>query len=100
MTKSQVAQIRPEALIVAQSFGNRFTTERFIRRFARRFPKSWRLLVRTYGRPGKDAGTYYTAASRLAHMLLAHANRGHITRVGYVNASPAWGARWVLQFKP
>ena len=99
MNKQLVQQIRDEALRVAQSFKATFTTEDLVRRFSKRYPQSFRRLVRTYGRPGRKAGTPYTAASRLAHMLLFHANRGRITRLGYVGASYAWGSPWVLQFE-
>ena len=90
---------RQHVLSVALSFRGKFTTEEFITCFKVRFPKTWARLVRTYGSPGRNAGHYYTAASRIAHMLIVHANRGRLERLGYVQSSNKWGSPVVLQFR-
>ncbi|WP_440639451.1 hypothetical protein ACSHT2_34075 [Bradyrhizobium sp. PUT101] len=97
--KVSINRIPQRVLSVALSFRGKFTTEDFISRFTARFPNTWRWLVLSYGWPGKNAGKHYTAASRVAHMLIAHANRGRIKRVGYVKSSVNWGSPVVLQFR-
>lgn len=71
-----IDRVYQRVLSVALSFRGKFTTEEFIVQFAAKFPETWNRLVLSYGRPGKNAGQRYTAASRVAHMLVAHANRG------------------------
>jgi hypothetical protein len=97
--KISIYRIQQRVLSVALSFRGKFTTDDFISRFAAKFPKTWTGLVLSYGWPGKNAGQHYTAASRVAHMLVAHANRGRIKRLGYVKSSANWGSPVVLQFR-
>lgn len=92
MSKLQVGRIYARVFLVAASFKGRFTTEEFVARFSTRFPVSWRYLVRRYAPGGKGAGHRYSAASRLAMMLLQLAHRGQIRRHKYVAASAAWGS--------
>ena len=97
--KVSINRIQQRVLSVALSFRGKFTTEDFISRLGAKFPKTWGWLVVSYGWPGKNAGKQYTAASRVAHMLVAQANRGRITRLGYVKSSANWGSPVVLQFR-
>lgn len=92
MTKLQVARIYARVFLVAASFKGRFTTEEFVARFSARFPGSWRHLVHRYAPGGKGAGHPYSAASRLAMMLLQLSRHGQIMRRKYVAASPSWGS--------
>jgi hypothetical protein len=94
-----IDRVYQRVLSVALGFRDKFTTEEFIARFAAKFPKTWNRLVLSYGWPGKNAGQHYTAASRVAHIFVAHANRGRITRLGYVKSSANWGSPVVLQFR-
>lgn len=80
--KVSIYRIQQRVLSVALSFRGKFTTEDFISRFAAKVPKTWSWLVLSYGWPGKNAGQHYTAASRVAHMLVAHANQAASRSVG------------------
>lgn len=80
-------------------FRDKFTTEEFIARFAAKSSKTWNRLVLSYWWPGKNAGRHRTAAPRVANILVAHANRGRITRLGYVKSSADWGSPVALQFR-
>lgn len=95
MSELRMARIYRRVARVAASLNGRFTTEEFVREFSRRFPLSWRYLVRKYAPGGKGAGQPYSAASRVSGMLRRMANRKQIRRHKYVAATPAWGSPWV-----
>jgi hypothetical protein len=92
MTSTQVQELYRRILIVALSFKAPFTTEQFIREFAKRYRSTWIHLVRLYGPYGKNAGAHYTSASRVAAVLSAHAVRRHIAKLHYRQASSGWGS--------
>jgi len=99
MPSSKTERIYRRVFRVAPSFDRRFTTEEFVHEFSVRFPMSWRYLVRKYAPSGKGAGHPYSAASRVAMMLLRLANQGQIKRRKYVVASPSWGNPWVRSWQ-
>ena len=92
MTNAQAQQLYRSILAVALSFKKPFTTEDFIRRFAVRYPRIWRGLIRTYGPWGKNAGRHYTAACRVADVLRSLSYRKRITKLRYTPASSIWGS--------
>jgi hypothetical protein len=99
MTSTQILELYRRILIVAQSFRAPFTTEQLIRKFAARYPLSWARLIRVYGDYGKNAGSHYTSASRVAAVLSAQFARRRITKLPYRQASRSWGSPVVRTWK-
>jgi hypothetical protein len=100
MISTQTQELYSRVLLVAQSFKGPFTTEQLIRKLAARYPLTWARLVKLYGPYGKNAGSYYTSASRVAAVLLAHSVRQRIAKLHYGQASRNWGSPVVRTWKP
>ncbi len=78
---------------VLASFGFRaFSTLEFSREVEKLLPRVWDEIVDEYGAGGRGAGTYYSAYSRIAHILNYWTERETLDKLDYRSAPAGWGS--------
>ncbi len=69
-----------------------FSTLEFSRQVNEMYPHVWDKIVKEYGVGGQGAGTYYTAYSRVAHILDYWSKRKTLDKLDYRPAPKEWGS--------